>query len=158
MIISMDDSDAGSLEQMRAFLAGIILLLPWMVMKMMAYTSGILGDLPHVVSLASGVLQQTGVSDRCKVVGCDFLEAVPSGGDAYILKHIIHDWDDERARAILRNCHRVMGASARLLIIDMVLPEQPTPEGAIGYLVDMTMLAVTPGGRETNTRRISEIA
>jgi len=110
--------------------------------------TGILGDLPHVVSLASGVLQQTGVSDRCKVVGCDFLEAVPSGGDAYILKHIIHDWDDERARAILRNCHRVMGASARLLIIDMVLPEQPTPEGAIGYLVDMTMLAVTPGGRE----------
>ena len=101
-----------------------------------------------MVSLASGVLQQTGVSDRCKVVGCDFLEAVPSGGDAYILKHIIHDWDDERARAILRNCHRVMGASARLLIIDMVLPEQPTPEGAIGYLVDMTMLAVTPGGRE----------
>jgi len=101
-----------------------------------------------VVSLAPGVLQQTGVADRCKVVGCDFLEAVPSRGDAYILKHIIHDWDDERARAILSNCHRVMGASARLLIIDMVLPEQPTPERAIGYLVDMTMLAVTPGGRE----------
>jgi len=110
--------------------------------------TGILGDLPHVVSLASGVLQQAGVEDRCEVVGCDFFEAVPSGGDIYILKHIVHNWDDERARAILRNCHRSIGASAQLLIIDSVLPQQPNPEGAIGYLVDMGMLVMTPGGRE----------
>jgi hypothetical protein len=110
--------------------------------------TGILAELPHVVSLAPGVLQQAGVVDRCEMVGCDFFETVPSGGDAYILKHIIHNWDDERARTVLRNCHRSMGASAQLLIIDPVLPQQPIPEGAIGYLMDMTMLAVTPGGRE----------
>jgi hypothetical protein len=110
--------------------------------------TGILGELPHVVSLAPGVLQQAGVADRCELVGCDFFETVPSGGDAYILKHIIHNWDDQRARAVLRNCHRSMGAAAQLLIIDPVLSQQPIPEGAIGYLMDMTMLAVTPGGRE----------
>jgi hypothetical protein len=109
---------------------------------------GILGELPHVVSLASGVLQRAGVADRCQLVGCDFFETVPSGGDAYILKHIIHNWDDERARAVLRTCHRSMGASAQLLIIDPVLPQQAIPEDAIRYLMDMTMLAVTPGGRE----------
>jgi hypothetical protein len=110
--------------------------------------TGILGDLPHVVSLAPPVLQQAGVANRCKVVGCDFFEAVPSGGDVYILKRVIHDWDDERARTILRNCHRSMAASARLLIIDMVLPTQPSPQGAFGYIADITMLAITPGGRE----------
>lgn len=110
--------------------------------------TGILAELPHVVSLAPGVLQQAGVVDRCEMVGCDFFETVPSGGDVYILKHIIHDWDDERARTVLRNCHRSMGASAQLLIIDPVLAQRPSPEGAIGYLMDMTMLAVTPGGRE----------
>jgi len=110
--------------------------------------TGILAELPHVVSLASTVVQQAGVADRCKLVGCDFFETVPSGGDAYILKHIIHNWDDERARTILRNCHRSMGASAQLLIIDPLLSEQPIPEDAIRYLMDMTMLAMTPGGRE----------
>jgi len=88
----------------------------------------LLGDLPHVVDLASHVLQQAGVADRCKVVGCDFFETVPSGGDLYILKHIIHNWDDQRAEAILKSCHRAMETPARLLLIDRVLPEQPGPE------------------------------
>lgn len=119
--------------------------------------TGILAELPHVVSLASGVLQQAGVVDRCEMVGCDFFETVPSGGDAYILKHIIHNWDDERARTVLRNCHRSMGASAQLLIIDPLLPQRPNPEGAIGYLMDMTMLAVTPGGRERTQHEFQKL-
>src|SRR5262249_40240651 len=111
-------------------------------------TTGTLADLPHVVKLAAGVLQQAGVADRCEVVGGDFFQTVPPGGDAFILKHIIHDWDDDRAVKILRNCHSVMETSAKLLIIDMVLPQQPGAEAMMGYLFDMVMLLQTPGGRE----------
>jgi hypothetical protein len=57
---------------------------------------GILFDLPYVVADAASVLSEAGVADRCKVVGGNFFESVPTGGDAYILKYIIHDWDDER--------------------------------------------------------------
>jgi hypothetical protein len=111
-------------------------------------TKGILADLPHVVTQATEILQRAGVVGRCEVVGGDFFEAVPPGGDLYVLKHIIHDWDDARARTILQNCHRVMDAAAKLVIIDCVLPQQPIPEAAMGYLTDMGMLVVTPGGRE----------
>ena len=120
-------------------------------------TVGVLSDLPHVISLASGVLQQAGVADRCELVGSDFFTEVPPGGDAYILKHIIHNWDDERACAILRSCHRVMEPSAPLIIIDRVLAEQPGSEDAMGYLVDMTMLALTPGGRERTRREFRNL-
>jgi ubiquinone/menaquinone biosynthesis C-methylase UbiE len=109
---------------------------------------GVLVDLPHVVTRAPEVLQTGGVLDRCAVVGGDFFEAVPPGGNVYMLKRVIHDWDDERAQAILRNCHRVMDARAKLLIIDWLLPPQPLREAVTGYIVDLTMLAVTPGGRE----------
>jgi ubiquinone/menaquinone biosynthesis C-methylase UbiE len=120
-------------------------------------TDGILADLPHVVSLATEVLQRAGVADRCKLIGSDFFERVPSGGNLYILKHVIHNWDDARARAILRNCHRVMGESARLLIIDRVLSARPGLDDAMGYLVDMTMLALTPGGRERNKEQFQRL-
>jgi ubiquinone/menaquinone biosynthesis C-methylase UbiE len=110
--------------------------------------SGVLADLSHVVAQATEQLQHAGVRERCEIVGGDFFETVPPGGDLYVLKHIIHDWDDERARRILQNCHRAMKATAQLLIIDCVLPPEPTPETAMGYLADMTMLIATPGGRE----------
>jgi len=109
-------------------------------------TRGILADLPHVVTQAAGVLQHAGVTDRCRVVGGDFFEEVPLGGDVYVLKHIVVDWDDERARRILQRCHSVMDATATLLIIDRVLSPQPLAEEALGYIVDLTMLAMTPGG------------
>jgi len=111
-------------------------------------TKGILADLPHVVAQATEILQQAGVASRCEVVGGDFFEAVPRGGSLYILKRVIHDWDDARARTILQNCHRVMEAAARLVIIDCVLPPQPRAEAAMGYLSDLGMLVATPGGRE----------
>ena len=119
--------------------------------------TGTLADLSHVVSLASGVLQQAGVVDRCDIVACDFFEALPAGGDAYVLKHVIHDWDDERARRILRNCHRFMGESAKLLIIDMVFPAQPTPETAMAYISDIGMFVGTPGGRERTQGNFQEL-
>jgi len=109
-------------------------------------TRGILADLPHVVTQAAAILQHAGVTDRCRVVSGDFFEAVPPEGDVYVLKHVVVDWDDERARRILQRCHAAMDPKAILLIIDRVLSPQPLAEEALGYILDLTMLVVTPGG------------
>jgi hypothetical protein len=79
------------------------------------------------------------------VVGGDFFASAPAGGDAYILKRVLHDWDDERAGAILRNCHRAMPEHGRLLVIELVLPPGNAP--SLGKLFDLLML-VDLGGRE----------
>ena len=97
------------------------------------------------MSLAGELLHRLGVTDRCELVGSDFFERVPPRGNLDLLKHIIHTWDDDRARAILRNCHRAIDESARHLIIYRVLSARTGPDDDIGYLIDMTMLALTPG-------------
>lgn len=118
---------------------------------------GILADLSHVVTQAAETLQQAGVSVRCQVIGGDFFETVPPGGDLYLLKHIIHDWDDARAGKILQHCHDAMSAAATLLITDCVLPHQPTPEAAMGYFVDMAMLVGAPGSRERTEEEFRQL-
>ena len=84
-------------------------------------TRGILFDAESVVAGAPAVLELQGVSDRCTAVGGSFFESVPAGGDAYVLKHIIHDWDDEKSLQILRNVRAAMTADAKLLIIESVV-------------------------------------
>lgn len=111
---------------------------------------GILFDLPQVVARAAPVLAAARVVDRVKVVGGSFFEAVPEGADAYLLKYIIHDWDDERAVIILRQCRAAMTPDAMLLLIENVLPERlETGAAAVTTArLDLTMLLLTPGGRE----------
>ena len=111
---------------------------------------GVLFDLPHVVAAAAPVLAEAGVADRCAVVGGSFFEPVPSGGDAYLLKHIVHDWDDARAAAILRGCRAAMTPAAVLLLIEQVLPEGLAAGAAALQLarLDLQMLVFTPRGRE----------
>jgi len=107
---------------------------------------GTLLDQPHVVAGAPAVLAGLGVTDRCEIVPGDFFRAVPEGADAYVLKNVLHDWDDERATEILRVCRRGMGREARLLVVESVLPSEIG--GAAGsVLSDIHMLAVD-GGRE----------
>ena len=127
------------------------------VLRQHPQSRGILADLPHVVTQATETLQQAGVTARCQVVGGDFFETVPPGGDLYVLKHVIHDWDDARARKIFQHCHDAMSAAATLLIIDCVLPQQPTSEAAMGYFVDMTMLVGAPGGRERTEEEFQQL-
>jgi hypothetical protein len=89
---------------------------------------GILFDRPSVVAAARELLGSTGIAERCEIVGGDFFkEAVPTGGDVYILSWVIHDWDDERSVAILRNCRRAMTDDARLLLIEQVVPDGNQP-------------------------------
>jgi hypothetical protein len=106
---------------------------------------GVLFDLPEVVAGAGGVLQARGVAGRVRCVGGSFFEAVPGGGDLYLLKDIVHDWDDERALAILCNCRAAMGPQARLLLVERVIEPGNGPSPA--KLLDISMMVIT-GGRE----------
>ena len=108
---------------------------------------GILYDLPHVIAAArGGPIDAAGLAGRCELAAGSFFERVPAGGDLYLLKRVIHDWDDERAAAILRNCRAAMSATARLLVVDHVLSPGNAP--SLGKWLDLQMLVMTPGGRE----------
>ena len=106
---------------------------------------GILFDRPHVVTEAPTLLRARGVEGRVSIEHGNFFEHVPAGGDAYILSHIIHDWNEDQCLTILGNCRKAMKPGARLLIVEFVLPEGNTPH--FGKLADMVMLAI-PGGEE----------
>jgi hypothetical protein len=110
---------------------------------------GILFDLRHVVAHASGVFTENSVMDRTQIMAGSFFESVPSGGDIYLLKTVIHDWDDARAATILGSCRRSMRAGAKVLIIERELPAIGQPgQTAEAHLLDLEMLVMTPGGRE----------
>ncbi|WP_428965041.1 methyltransferase [Micromonospora fluostatini] len=100
---------------------------------------------PSSVEAAQQVLAQAGVADRCTIEEGSFLESAPAGGDAYILKHIVHDWPHEQAVAILRNVRSVIGPQGKLLLMESVVPEGNTPHSS--KLVDLWLLLLV-GGRE----------
>jgi hypothetical protein len=106
---------------------------------------GVLFDQAHVVAGADQVLEAAGVADRCQIESGDFFEAVPEGGDAYLLRSIIHDWEDEESRAILRVVRAAMPEGAALLVVerDLGAPNEDAPV----KFSDLNML-VGPGGRE----------
>jgi SAM-dependent methyltransferase len=106
---------------------------------------GVLFDMPHVIEGAGEAIRKSPAAARCETAAGDFFQSVPQGADAYMMKHIIHDWDDERAAIILRNCHRAMAHDGRLLVADMVIPRGNEP--FYGKLLDLEML-VLPGGKE----------
>jgi hypothetical protein len=106
---------------------------------------GVLFDRPHVVGDAPALLEARGVSSRVTIEAGDFFEHVPPGGDAYLLSHIIHDWNEAQCLTILGHCRRVIKPDGRLLIVETVLPAGDTPHQ--GKMQDMVMLAL-PGGQE----------
>ncbi len=101
---------------------------------------GVLFDAPTVVAGASDILAAHGVSQRCEAIGGNFFASVPAGGDAYILRHIIHDWDDERALTILKNCHQAMTENGRLLVVEIVITEGNAP--SLGKFLDLAMMVL----------------
>ena len=108
---------------------------------------GILYDAPAVVAGANDLLAAHGVADRCETVGGDFLKSVPAGGDAYILKHIIHDWNDEDCLTILGHCRVGMNVGDKVLIVEMVIPERNVP--AVSKFLDLEMLLFLTGCERT---------
>lgn len=105
---------------------------------------GILYDLAGVTERAKANLQ-AGLADRCQVIGGNFFESIPTGADAYLMRHIIHDWDDEKSTKILQNVHRAMGKGGRLLVVEGVI--EPGNDPSFGKLLDLAMLVI-PGGKE----------
>ncbi|MEG3897055.1 MULTISPECIES: methyltransferase [unclassified Microcoleus] len=116
------------------------------ILKSNPTMKGILFDRPYVIENAKPFIEAEGVLERCQLAAGNFFESVPEGGDAYILKHIIHDWDDERAIAILKQCHKVMPANGKVLVAEQVIP--PGNEPFMGKLLDLNMLVMAPGGCE----------
>ena len=116
--------------------------------------SGILYDLPHVVRDAPAFIGARGLTDRVTIEAGSFFERVPSGGDAYLLSHVIHDWSEAQCLTILRNCRRAMKPDSRLLLVEMVLPAGDTPHP--GKVLDMMML-VGPGGQERTEQEYSRL-
>lgn len=107
---------------------------------------GVLADQPAVVAGAA-TLRTGSVADRCELVGGDFFTSVPEGADAYIMKRIIHDWNDEDSLKILRNCRRAIRPDGKLLLIEQVL--KPANEPDPGKLMDLNMLLLLGGQERT---------
>jgi hypothetical protein len=115
------------------------------ILKKNPNLNGVVFDSPEVIGGTGEKIASAGLSDRCKTVGGDFFQSVPAGGDAYILKWIIHDWDDEKSIRILKNCRQHMSADSRLIVVDAVVPETNKPD--FSKFFDLNMLVMT-GGKE----------
>jgi hypothetical protein len=116
------------------------------ILKANPNLQGVLFDLPSVVEGANAVIAAEGVADRCEIAGGSFYDSVPSGADAYILKHVLHDWDDETSLTILKNCHKAIEENGKLLVVEQVVP--PGNEPALAKFMDLNMMMLHPGGCE----------
>lgn len=115
---------------------------------------GILLDAPQVIEGARPKIETAGLADRCETVGGNFFKAVPSGGDVYIMKWIIHDWDDERAITILKNVRNEIPHNGKVIIVDCVVPENNEPD--FSKFFDLNMLVMT-GGKERTEKEFAEL-
>ena len=116
------------------------------VLEAVPGAEGILVDVGRVTGDARHFLDARGLGARCRVVAGDFFASIPAGGDVYVLKDVLHDWDDERARAILVNARRAMAPHARLLVIETMMPARAAA-APLAVQIDLQMLVVS-GGRE----------
>jgi orsellinic acid C2-O-methyltransferase len=110
---------------------------------------GVVFDTPAGIPGAAQRLEEACVLHRCDIVTGDFFDAVPHGGDTYILKSVLHDWSDEQSVAILNNCHHAMRPDSTLVVIERLLPEQVLPDDTHREIIMMDVqMLVTTGGRE----------
>jgi hypothetical protein len=119
--------------------------LSW-VLECLPYATGVLLDLPHVLDSAKPAIA-AGLAGRVKCVAGDFFESVPAGGDLYLLKHVLHDWDDKRARTILSNVSEAMAPGATVAVVELLIPDDGTPSPSV--LMDINMLVMLPGKERT---------
>jgi hypothetical protein len=119
------------------------------ILQAYPHARGTVFDLPHVADAARQAITAQGYAGRCEAVGGDFFQAVPPGGDVYVLKLIVHDWPDAEVVRILHNCRAVMPPDGTLLVIEMVLPDDP--QLSLAHMSDLNMLVMT-GGQERTAR------
>jgi hypothetical protein len=130
-----------------AFLAAILQANPDL--------NGIVYDLPPVIAGATQYLEKVNLTQRCQAVGGSFLESVPTGSDAYIMKNTMSNWDDENGIKILQNCYRAMPSGGKVLLVQNVLPTGN--ESSQGKFTDLEMLLVTTTGRERTAAEFEKL-
>jgi ubiquinone/menaquinone biosynthesis C-methylase UbiE len=116
--------------------------------------TGLVYDAPYVSDAARKQLATSGLGERCSFASGDFLQSVPFGGDIYMLKGVLHNWPDDQAVLLLRNCCRAMDATGRLLLIEWVVPPGDIPHPS--KFLDLSMLFVY-GGRERTEQEYIEL-
>jgi len=143
IVEAYDFSDIGKLVDIAGghglLLAGIVKANPQL--------RGLLFDMPYVIKGAGELLKREGVKSRVELASGDFFQSVPAGADAYLMKHIIHDWDDESSIKILQNIRTAMNENGKVLIVEMVVPEGNEPSAA--KLLDIQMLVMETGKERT---------
>jgi hypothetical protein len=112
---------------------------------------GLVYDLPRCAGGSRALMEEEGLADRCTFQAGDFFASVPAGADVYLLKSVIHDWDDERSRAILARCREAMEDGARLLVLEWIVPDRvgPADVGIVG--TDLNMLVMVGGQERTES-------
>lgn len=115
---------------------------------------GVLFDSPEVISGAKRIRDDEGLSARCELAAGDFFQSVPAGGDAYVLKWIIHDWSDQQCVTILENCRHAMAKDGVVLIVETIIPEGNEP--SFGKFIDLNMMVMT-GGRERTEQEFKQL-
>src|SRR5262245_59197972 len=123
------------------------------ILKRHSEMRGVLFDLPRVVDRAQRSVEATGLRERCSFIGGSFLEAVPAGADIYILRHVVHDWRDEDAATILRNCCDAMKPAGKVLVVEIVVPAGNDPS----FAKWMDLMMVTYGGKERSEKQYREL-
>jgi hypothetical protein len=116
---------------------------------------GVLFDSAEVIARGKDLLLDRGVADRCETIAGSFFDAVPSGCDAYILKDIIHDWDDARALSILKACRKAATPKTTLLVMEMIVENDDRPHPA--KLLDMQMMTATHEGRQRTKEELARL-
>ena len=118
------------------------------VLKVHQHAIGIVFDLPAMQIAAQSLIDASGVGDRCTFVPGDMFREVPGPADLYLLKWVLHDWDDERALAILRQCGASMSSDSRLLVIERLMPPEWKESAALAQ-ADLNMLCLSGGAERT---------
>ncbi|RYY18467.1 MAG: methyltransferase domain-containing protein, partial [Chitinophagaceae bacterium] len=123
------------------------------ILKRHEAVKGILFDLPEVIDRARNNIAAHGFGDRCQLVTGNFFNTIVKEGDAYIMRHILHDWSDEDAIAILSNCRKAMNVGGKVLVVEAVIQQgnEPSPF----KLLDLTMLLI--GGKERTESQFGNI-
>lgn len=111
-------------------------------------------DLPYIEPQAHAGIRAAGAADRCGFEACNFFEAVPKGADLHVLKFILHDWNDEECVRILRRCRESLEPGGRVLVVEMLVPEEIGPDFVM--LMDLNMLVIT-GGRERTAKEFEAL-
>jgi hypothetical protein len=113
-------------------------------------------DRPEVVARAQFRFSGSELAERIDFVGGDFLVEVPTDGDLYVVREVLHNWDDEHASRILENCHRAARPGSTLLLGEIVLPTQADPANALAFTLDLLALVVF-GGRERTLAEFTDL-